>query len=148
MSKSNLVDSMKKVLVNTFDMYFKSHGMHWNIEGIYFSQLHDFFSDLYTELHSAVDVAAEQIRALDSYVEYGCKEFCDIGSVPASNIFGNKPKEMLSDLLVANTIVVSSLNAAFKLATQENNQGLMDFLAARLDVHAKHAWMIKSLMKE
>lgn len=145
---SKLVDSMKSVLVNTFDMYFKAHGMHWNIEGINFSELHSFFGDIYEELHDAVDTAAEQIRALDSYVEYGCKEFCNIGSVPSSNIFGNKPKEMLSDLLMANTIVVSSLNQAFKNAQQENNQGLMDFLAGRLDVHAKHAWMIKSLMKE
>ncbi len=145
---NKLVDSMKSVLVNTFDMYFKAHGMHWNIEGINFNDLHSFFGNLYEELHDSVDTTAEQIRALDSYVEYGCKEFCNIGSVPASNIFGNKPKEMLSDLLVANTIVVSSLNQAFRMAQQENNQGLMDFLAGRLDTHAKHAWMIKSLMKD
>lgn len=146
--KNNTTESMKMVLVNTFDMYFKAHGMHWNIEGINFKELHSFFGDLYDELHSAVDDIAEQIRALDEYVQYGCKEFSEIGSVPSSNIFGAKPVKMLNDLLVANTIVVSSLNEAFQEATKDNNQGLINFIAGRLDVHAKHAWMLKSLIKE
>jgi len=144
---NNTATALKSVLVNTFDMYFKAHGMHWNIEGINFAELHGFFGDLYEELHSAVDTIAEQIRALDEYVEYGCKEFSDIGSVPSSNIFGAKPDKMLNDLLVANSIVVSSLNAAFQLATKDKNQGLLNFLGERLDIHAKHAWMIKSLLK-
>lgn len=145
---SNTADTLKTVLADTFEMYFKAHGMHWNIEGINFRDLHSFFGELYEELHGAVDNIAEQIRALDVYVEYGCKSFCDMGNVPSSNIFGNKPTKMLNDLLVANTIVISSLNAAFKEATKDNNQGLADFIAGRLDIHAKHAWMIKSLLKE
>ena len=145
---SNTTDTLKTVLVNTFEMYFKAHGMHWNIEGINFKELHSFFGDIYEELHSAVDNIAEQIRALDSYVEYGCKPFSEMGTVPSSNIFGNKPTKMLNDLLVANTIVVSALNAAFKEATKDNNQGLLNFLGERLDIHSKHAWMIKSLLKE
>lgn len=145
---SNTVNTMKTVLVNTFEMYFKAHGMHWNIEGINFSELHLFFGDLYDELHDSVDTIAEQIRALDSYVEYGCKSFSDIGNVPSSNIFGNNANKMLNDLLVANTIVVASLNSAFKEAIKDNNQGLANFIADRLDKHAKHAWMIKSLLKE
>jgi starvation-inducible DNA-binding protein len=145
---SNTANALKTVLADTFEMYFKAHGMHWNIEGIQFRELHSFFGDLYEELHDSVDTIAEQIRALDVYVEYGCKSFCEMGNVPSSNIFGNNPTKMLNDLLVANTIVVASLNAAFKEATTDNNQGLANFIADRLDKHAKHAWMIKSLLKE
>lgn len=145
---SNTTNAMKSVLVDTFDMYFKAHGMHWNIEGLHFRELHSFFGDLYVELHSAVDLIAEQIRALDAYVEYGCKSFSEIGNVPSSNIFGANAIKMLNDLLVANTIVISSLNTAFTEATKDSNQGLADFIAGRLDIHAKHGWMIKSLLKE
>ena len=50
-----LTDLMKRVLANTFSMYLKSHNFHWNVEGMLFSELHDFFGDLYTELWNAVD---------------------------------------------------------------------------------------------
>ena len=61
-----LTDLMKRVLANTFSMYLKTHNFHWNVEGMLFSQLHEFFGDLYTELWNAVDPIAEHIRMLDS----------------------------------------------------------------------------------
>lgn len=144
---NDLVKSMKVALSNTFAMYFKAHGMHWNIEGRDFPQLHAFFGTLYAELHAAVDPFAEEIRALDAYVEYGCESFSNIETITDTQIFGAKGKEMLHDLLMANSIVVASLNDAFNKASDAKNQGLMDFLAGRLDIHAKHAWMIKSIAK-
>ena len=57
--------SLKIVMANTYAMYFKAHGFHWNVEGKDFSQFHDFFSGIYQELFAAVDTIAEEIRALD-----------------------------------------------------------------------------------
>jgi DNA-binding ferritin-like protein len=54
---------------------------------------------------------------------------------------------MLNELLSDNQIVISELNKGFKLAEDSNNQGLADFLASRLDVHAKHGWFLKSMVK-
>ena len=42
---------------------------------------------------------------------------------------------------------VVTLDMAFKLATTFNKQGLADFLAGRLDIHAKHGWMLRSITK-
>jgi DNA-binding ferritin-like protein len=36
---------------------------------------------------------------------------------------------------------------ALKLAEQFDKQGLMDFLAGRIDTHSKHAWMLRSISK-
>ncbi len=142
-----LVHSLKVALANTFAMYLKAHGMHWNVEGKDFQQFHDFFGTLYLELHSAVDPFAEEIRTLDAYVEYGLTDFDKLSTVIQTNVFGTNMKQMLDDILMTNSIVSMSLNAAFVEAEKVKNQGLMDFLAARIDVHAKHAWMIKSIMK-
>jgi starvation-inducible DNA-binding protein len=42
-----LQTALKKVLANTFVMYFKTHTYHWNVEGMFFPQLHEFFGNLY-----------------------------------------------------------------------------------------------------
>lgn len=42
---------------------------------------------------------------------------------------------------------MNELQAAFNFAEAANDQGLMDFIAGRLDAHAKHEWMVKSSNK-
>lgn len=137
-------DLMLKVLANTFEMYFKAQGHHWNVEGMFFSQLHDFFGELYAELHSATDDIAEQIRAINEYVPYGTKSFSELQTQVESEINGSKYKEMIDDLIMANNIVLMSLNAAIKECQDE---GLKDFLAGRIDAHNKHGWMLRSYSK-
>jgi starvation-inducible DNA-binding protein len=142
-----LVTSMKIVFANTFAMYFKAHGHHWNVEGKDFSQLHDFFSNLYLELFAAADVIAEQIRALDDYAPYNMTELASTTTVKESNIYGVDVSEMLTDLINANVSVIEALNSAHKLADAEGNRGLVNLLEERLDVHAKHAWMLNATSK-
>lgn len=142
-----LVTSMKIVFANTFAMYFKAHGHHWNVEGKDFSQLHDFFSNLYLELFAAADVIAEQIRALDDYAPYNMTELASTTTVKESNIYGVDVSGMLADLIDANVSVIEALNSAHKLADAEGNRGLVNLLEERLDVHAKHAWMLNATSK-
>jgi len=139
--------SMKIVLANTFAMYFKAHGHHWNVEGKDFSQLHDFFANLYQELFAAVDQIAEQIRALDDYVPYNMTELSSMTTVKESNIFGVDVAGMLADLIDANASVIEALNSAHKLAEAEGNRGLVNHIEGRLDVHAKHGWMLLATSK-
>ena len=142
-----LVTSMKIVLANTFAMYFKAHGHHWNVEGKDFSQLHDFFSNLYQELFAAADTIAEEIRALDDYAPYNMTELASTTTVKESNIYGVDVSGMLTDLIDANVSVTEALNSAHKLADAEGNRGLVNLLEERLDVHAKHAWMLNATSK-
>jgi starvation-inducible DNA-binding protein len=139
--------SMKIVLANTFAMYFKAHGHHWNVEGKDFSQLHDFFANLYQELFAAVDQIAEQIRALDDYAPYGLDTMSSIATIKDSSFNGDNIPLMLQDLMEANASVIEALNAAHKLAEAEGNIGLVNHIEGRLDIHAKHAWMLRATSK-
>jgi starvation-inducible DNA-binding protein len=142
-----LQTAMKIVLANTYAMYFKAQGYHWNVEGKDFSQMHDFFSGIYEELFAAVDTIAEEIRALDAYAPYNMTELVKITTVTESNIYGVEVSKMLNDLLAANASVIEALNSAHRLAEEENNRGLVNLIEERLDVHAKHGWMIRASSK-
>jgi starvation-inducible DNA-binding protein len=142
-----LSTSMKIVLANTFAMYLKAQGHHWNVEGKDFSQLHDFFSTLYEELFAAIDKIAEEIRALDVYAPYGLDTLSSIATIKDSSIYGNSVPSMLQDLIESNVAVVEALNTAHKLADTAGNRGLVNLLEERLDVHAKHMWMLRATSK-
>ena len=141
-----LVEMMKKVLADTFAMYLKSHNYHWNVEGSNFPQYHEFFGNLYEELHGAVDPIAEHIRALDAYAPGSLSRFMELTEIQDEL---NVPldTDMARKLLSDNQIVMNTLNMTFKLAEQFDQQGLMDFLAGRIDTHSKHAWMLRSISK-
>jgi starvation-inducible DNA-binding protein len=142
----DLVISLRICLANTFLMYFKAHSHHWNVEGIEFSQLHDFFGDLYSDLHGASDLLAEEIRALNILAPKTLSEMYQYKTVN-EGVVANTPKEMLQDLSITNDQVIESLNKAIELATKYNKQGLLNSLPERVDVHAKHGWMIRSHLK-
>jgi starvation-inducible DNA-binding protein len=141
-----LVEIMRKVLADTFAMYLKAHNYHWNVEGPNFPQYHDFFGKLYEELHGAVDPIAEEIRSLDAYAPGSFARFLELTEIQDET---NVPmaREMAAKLLADNQIVLNTLNMAFKLADQFDKQGLADFVAGRIDVHNKHAWMLRSIIK-
>jgi starvation-inducible DNA-binding protein len=141
-----LTEIMKKVLSDTFAMYLKSHNYHWNVEGSNFPQYHEFFGNLYAELHGAVDTIAEQIRALDSYAPGSFSRFMELTDIEDEL---NVPlgTDMARKLMSDNQIILNTLNMAFKLAEQFDNQGLADFIAGRIDTHNKHAWMLRSISK-
>lgn len=144
---NGLVSSLQTVLANTFVMYFKTQGFHWNVEGIHFSQYHDFFSDIYSDLYGSVDLLAENVRKLGEYAPRSLGDMYKSSTLVESNIVGTNIKEMLNSLLVDNNEVLNSLNRTFALANTANEQGLADYLAQRIDSHKKHEWQIKSSLK-
>ena len=133
-------------LSNTFLMYFKAHSYHWNVEGKDFPQLHEFFGNLYEELYGAVDTFAEELRALNEYAPRNLDEIYVHKSIDAGNV-GQTPETMLADLLAANNESIVRLNKLFDLLTTAKEQGFADFVAARLDAHKKHGWMLRSILK-
>jgi starvation-inducible DNA-binding protein len=142
-----LVSSMRKCLANTFVFYFKTHGLHWNVEGIYFPTYHEFFGDLYEDLYGAVDPLAEEIRALGVYAPSGLNELYRDATISDTDIKGDNVKDMLEAILKDNAAVANCLTISLALATRENKQGLVNFLADRIDTHKKHEWMIRSCLK-
>lgn len=139
--------ALKIALANTYLMGFKAQSYHWNVEGMFFPMFHDFFGDIYNELSTPVDDIAERIRTVYGYAPISIADILTAATVMEDVAKPISVQVMLTNLEGCNQEVIISLNKAFTLAEQENNQGLMDLLAGRLDAHAKHAWMIRSTLK-
>lgn len=140
------VIAAKIALANTFVLYFKAQSYHWNVEGMFFSQFHEFFGDLYEEVYGAVDPMAEEIRALGAYAPRSLNEMYQYKTINDLSD-AESVQDMLADLVNANTTTIESLNKLFDLLTEEKKQGFADFVASRIDAHEKHGWMLRSFLK-
>jgi starvation-inducible DNA-binding protein len=55
---------------------------------------------------------------------------------------------MIEELLADNQTMLDLLNQCFSSAEEENQQGIANFVAERLDAHGKHGWMLKAFLKD
>jgi len=143
----NLIDALKKILAENFALYLKTQYYHWNVEGSDFYQLHEFFGNLYEEIYSSIDKFAEEIRALNAYAPGSFERFSSLSGIEGEERILESQK-MLSQLLKDNSTYINTLTEAFKLAEQEKEIGLSNFIQDRIDQHKKHAWMLRSFLKE
>ena len=56
--------------------------------------------------------------------------------------------EMVQTLAQDNQAMLEILKRLFEIAEGNNEQGLADFIASRLDAHKKHAWMLRATGKQ
>lgn len=142
-----LIASLKVALGNTFTMYFKAHSYHWNVEGMFFSQFHDFFGDIYEDVYGAVDPLAEELRKLDAYAPISLMEIYGYKTIMEDSSKPDTVTEMVINLLTANTEVLNCLTPLFDIATAEKQQGLANFIADRMDAHKKFEWQLQATLK-
>jgi len=144
---NELIVALKILQANVTFMYYKVHSYHWNVEGIEFSQYHDFYADLYEDIYNSIDPIAENIRKLGEFTPVSISELYNYKTVEENSFRVDLIKNQLETLIVDNDKVIESLNKVFALGTAANKQGLCNFIADRLDTHAKHGWMLKASAK-
>jgi starvation-inducible DNA-binding protein len=142
-----LADSLKTLLATEYAFSIKAQLFHWNVEGSDFAQLHKFFNQLYKEIYSSVDPTAEYIRALNDYTPGSFERFAELSIIKGQTKIP-RARLMLEELLSNNGQMLELLNDCFAVAEQENQQGIANFIAERIDAHGKHGWMIRSFLKD
>ena len=141
-----LVDNMKVLLASSFSLYLKAHNFHWNTEGPNFPQNHEFLGDFYQEIYGTIDQIAEYIRALDSYAPGGLDQFQGL-TIIEDSVVQLLPYDQFAQLFSDSQILLAYLNNTFTVATAENQQGIANFIAERIDAMQKHNWMLRSILK-
>jgi starvation-inducible DNA-binding protein len=144
-ARKRIVESLERVLADTYTLYLKTHNFHWNVTGPQFNDLHAMFMVQYTEMWAAVDQLAERIRTLGSFAPGSSREFsrlssiAEVDGVPAA-------MEMVKQLVEGHEAVIRTTRAALEPADKANDQSTVDLLTQRLQLHEKTAWMLRSLL--
>ena len=82
--RKDIAAGLSKALADTFVLYSKTHGYHWNVTGPLFNTLHLMFEEQYTVLFQAQDELAERIRALGVFAPAGA-ELISLSTLKSSN---------------------------------------------------------------
>lgn len=142
-----LADDLKTLLATEYAFVIKAQFFHWNVEGPDFAQYHKFFGKIYDDVYSAVDPTAEFIRILDDYTPGSFERFAELSQISGQTKVP-RARLMITELLADNQTMIDLLNTCFQSAAGENQEGIANFIAERIDAHGKWGWMLKSFLKE
>lgn len=145
--RRKVADGLSHMLADTYTLYLKTHNFHWNVTGPMFQTLHLMFMEQYNEMWLAIDVVAERIRALGYPAPGTYKEFAALTSIAESGGVPNAG-EMIRQLVEGQEAVVRTARGLLAVADKAGDQPTLDLLSARMEVHEKNAWMLRSLLEE
>lgn len=138
-----LVEELNILLAN-FQTYYQSlRGLHWNIRGRNFFEMHLKFEELYTDAQEKVDMIAERILTLQGIPVHTFKEYVHIAKVPVANHISNDE--------TAITLIVKSLSELLKiertileLSDEANDEGTNAMMSDFISEQEKTLWMMNA----
>ena len=143
---SKIAEGLNQVLADTYALMALSHHAHWNVEGPGFFALHAAFEEQYNDLFQASDEIAERVRALDAYAVGGLKALDKLANL--NELEAPAPQnDYVSALVEAHEKTARDIRKVKEAAGDEGDTETEDMLIARLQVHEKTLWMLKSFLK-
>jgi len=137
------VDELNILLAN-FQVYYQSlRGLHWNIKGNNFFELHVKFEELYNDSQLKIDMIAERILTLQGKPLHTFSDYVSLAKVPVAKDVSNDINAVevvvnsLSELLSIERVILNNSGDANDEGT---NAMMSDFIAEQ----EKTIWMMNA----
>ena len=142
-----LANDLNKLLAN-FQLYYQNlRGIHWNIKGKTFFDLHVKFEELYTDANLKVDLIAERILTLGATPLHTFDDYNKAAKIPVGK---NVSKDEN-----AVRLIVDSLAELLKIERQileasddANDEGTNSMMSDFITEQEKTVWMMKAWLGE
>lgn len=139
-----IAEALSDALADSFSLYLKTLGVHWNIVGPSFYGMHKLTEAQYEDLALAVDALAERIRALGHIAPAAFGDYAE-RSVVESKTTLSSAEGMLKALIADNEAVARRLREAVAVADEAQDVFTADMLTARVGKHEQNVWMLKAV---
>ena len=136
------------VLLSNFQVYYQNlRGIHWNIRGKRFFELHVKFEELYNDAQLKVDMVAERILTIGGNPLHTFEDYIKHNKLQVGKSISNDEKavqliiDSLSDLLKIERDI---LNKSDDINDEGTNALMSDFIAEQ----EKTVWMMRAWAEE
>lgn len=143
----DIANDLNGLLAN-FQVYYQNlRGIHWNIKGKRFFDLHVKFEELYTDANVKVDEIAERILTLGATPLHTFDDYIKAAKVPVGKNVSQDEK--------AIHLIVDSLAELLKIerqilnkTDQDDDEGTNAMMSDFISEQEKTVWMMKAWLSE
>lgn len=147
-NKTKEISNDLNILLANFQIYYQNlRGIHWNIRGKRFFDLHPKFEELYTDANLKVDEIAERVLTLGATPLHTFEDYSKAAKVPVG--------KNISEDEIAVQLIVDSLSELLKIERQilnasgeANDEGTNSMISDFITEQEKTVWMMKAWLDE
>ena len=146
--KSGELSKELNVLLANFQRYYQNlRGIHWNIKGKRFFDLHVKFEELYDDANIKVDEIAERVLTLGGTPLHTFEDYSEHSSVPVGkNVTKDEDAirlivDSLKELLIIERRILDASDEA-------NDEGTNSMMSDLITEQEKTVWMMKAWLAE
>ena len=138
-----LINELNSLLAN-FQVYYQNvRGLHWNIKGRNFFELHTKFEEFYTDAQEKVDLIAERILTLQGTPLHTFDDYVKLSTVKIGKNVSNDEKAValivnsVSELLKIERIIL-------ELSDEAGDEGTNAMMSDFISEQEKMLWMMNA----
>ncbi|MDP5001940.1 MAG: DNA starvation/stationary phase protection protein [Flavobacterium sp.] len=142
-----LVNDLNGLLSN-FQIYYQNlRGLHWNIRGKRFFDLHLKFEELYNDSQIKIDLIAERVLTLGGTPLHTFSDYIENSKLKiGKNI--SKDTEAIQLVLESLAVLLQLERAILEKSGQINDEGTNSMMSDFISEQEKTNWMLKAWMDE
>jgi starvation-inducible DNA-binding protein len=147
-AKSNtLADGLNKLLADYMIFYQNTRGLHWNIKGEKFFELHLKYEELYTNLLVKVDEVAERILTLGKTPLHSFDDYKNTATIKSVKNVSDGKKGVQS-ILDAFEILIIKQRELLNLSADAGDEGTNALMSDYIREQEKSVWMYSSFLNK
>lgn len=143
---SKVASQLNELLANLQIFYMNTRGLHWNIQGEKFFELHVKFEELYNDLQLKIDEVAERVLTLGHVPLHSFEDYLKTSSIqPSKNVKDGKiaVQTILDAFETVLPIERAILNASGDMDDEGTNALMSDYIREQ----EKLVWMYSAFLR-
>ena len=142
-----LAEKLNNLLADYMMFYQNTRGLHWNIKGEKFFELHLKFEELYTNLLLKVDEVAERVLTLGAVPLHTFEDYENTAKIKSlKNI--SDGKEGVKSILKAFEILIIRQRELLKISEKAGDEGTNALMSDYIREQEKLVWMYSSYLNK
>jgi starvation-inducible DNA-binding protein len=140
-----LADKLNGLLADYMVFYQNTRGLHWNIKGEKFFELHLKFEELYTDLLLKVDEVAERILTLGATPLHTFVDYTNTAKIKSAKNISNGAEGVQSILNALETLIIKQ-RELLSLSADAGDEGTNALMSDYIREQEKLVWMYSSYL--
>ncbi len=140
-----VVKELNELLADYQIFYQNLRGLHWNVKGRMFFNLHSMYEKLYTEAADVIDEIAERILMLNETPLHTFADYLAVAKLEAATNISNGDKGV--QITLENTqYLLKKFRNILSLASDNDDEATVALMGDLIVAGEKREWMLKATL--
>lgn len=142
-----MIEHLNILLANAQIFYSNTRGLHWNIKGDKFFELHLKFEELYIDLQQKIDEVAERILTLGGTPLHSFREYIKLADIKELKNVSNAVSGVTAVIYSLQTLL-SHERKILSIANKASDEGTSSLMSDYLREQEKLIWMYSAFVSK